>query len=568
MASSSINGATIAAAAVNTASTNSHSSARRGRGRQRSALVIGAGHNGLTCAFYLAKAGIHTRVFEKRYVVGGCAVTEEIDPLNAPGNRVSTASYMASMLRPEVIRDMELGRHGLKMIAANPAVQAAFDDGSVLPWWHDQQQTHAELSRFSRKDADAFFRLDAELKALAAFLQPFFLEPPPNTETTGLAGLLEIIRVGKRMRGLHGKQIGELISFLTGSLEQLLDRYFESEQVKRLILANNLYGKHGGPRDAGSAMGLLFHLLSGGEDDSVEKILQGFSGHVIGGMGAITQAMARACIEAGVEINTNMAVQQVQVVDGRASGIILENGLVLNGDIVVSNADPKRTFLKLVQRDQLDDGFVQQVEAIAMNGPSAKVNLVLKEVPRITGMPADAPALQRMLYTLVPTFAAAQSCYNDCQQGKLSEDLWVDCIQASAIDPGLVQPGHHVLTSFVQYVPYHLEGTDWNAQRETLGRRVIEIIGRYAPNVPDAVVGMDIITPLDLEHRFGITEGNIFHGDIRLDQLFFMRPLPGWAHYATPIKNLFLCGAGTHPGGGVTGAPGYNAAKVIIKPSK
>lgn len=556
-------GAVIAANAVIAATQT-----RRSRGQPRTALVIGAGHNGLTCAFYLAKAGIHTRVFEKRHVVGGCAVTEEIDPLNAPGNRVSTASYMASMLRPEVVRDMQLGRHGLKMIAANPAVQVAFEDGSVLPWWQDHSRTHAELSRYGRKDADAFFRLDAELKELAAYLQPYFLEPPPNTEASGLAGLLEVIRVGNRMRGLNGKQISELITFLTGSLQQLLDRYFESEQVKRLILANNLYGKHGGPSDTGSAMGLLFHLLSGGEDEDAKKVRQGFSGHVIGGMGAITQAMARACLEAGVEINTNMPVQQVQVEDGQARGLIFENGLVLQGDMVVSNADPKRTFLKLVARDQLEDGFVKQVEAIAMNGPSAKVNLVLKEEPRITGMPADAPALQRMLYTLVPTFAAAQACYNDCQQGRLAEDLWVDCIQASAIDPELARPGHHVLTSFVQYVPYHLKGTDWNAQRETLGKRVIEIIGRYAPNVPDAVVGIDIITPLDLEHRFGITEGNIFHGDIRLDQLFFMRPLPGWAHYATPIRNLFLCGAGTHPGGGVTGAPGYNAARVIVRTTK
>jgi phytoene dehydrogenase-like protein len=548
-------GATIAATTVNTATI----ATRSGKGKARKALVIGAGHNGLTCAFYLAKAGFQVRVFEKRNMVGGCAVTEEVDPLNAPGNRVSTASYMASMLRPEVIHDMELGRHGLKMIAANPAVQVAFEDGSVLPWWSDHQKTHAELCRYSRKDADAFFRLDAELKQLASYLQPFFLEPPPNTEATGLAGLLEVIRVGKRMRGLNGKQISELIAFLTGSLEQLLDRYFESEQVKRLILANNLYGKHGGPRDAGSAMGLLFHLLSGGEEKK-----QGFSGHVIGGMGAITQAMAAACLEAGVEINTNMPVQQVQVEGGKATGIVLENGLLLNADIVVSNADPKRTFLKLVGKDELDAGFVKQVEAIAMNGPSAKVNLVLKEEPRVTGMPADAPALQKMVYTLVPTFAAAQRCYNDCQQGKLSEDLWVDCIVPSAVDPDLAQAGCHVLTSFVQYVPYHLDGTDWKEQRETLGKRVVEIIGRYAPNVPDAIVGMDIITPLDLEQRFGITEGNIFHGDIRLDQLFFMRPLPGWSHYATPIKGLYLCGAGTHPGGGVTGAPGYNAAKKII----
>lgn len=548
-------GTTIAATAVNKAT-----AAARGKGRKRTALIIGAGHNGLTCAFYLAKAGIQTRVFEKRNVVGGCAVTEEIDPIRAPGNRVSTASYMASMLRPEVIRDMELGRHGLKMIAANPAVQVAFEDGSVLPWWQDEKQTHAELCRYSRHDADAFFRLDAELKTLAGYLQPFFLEPPPNTEATGLAGLLEIIRVGNRMRGLNGKQISELIAFLTGSLEQLLDRYFESEQVKRLILANNLYGKHGGPRDAGSAMGLLFHLLSGGDDEK-----QGFSGHVIGGMGAITQAMARACVEAGVEINTNLPVQQIQVEDGRASGIILENGLVLEADVVVSNADPKRTFLQLVPKDQLDPDFKKQIEAIAMNGPCAKVNLVLNQEPQLRGMSADAPALQKMVYTLVPTFAAAQRCYNDCQEGRLSEDLWVDCILASAIDPDLATAGHHVLTSFVQYVPYHLQGTNWDAQRETLGQRVIEIIGRYAPNVPDAVVGMDIITPLDLERRFGITEGNIFHGDIRLDQLFFMRPLPGWSHYATPVKNLFLCGAGTHPGGGVTGAPGYNAAAVILR---
>ncbi len=560
MTAGSSSGATTAATTVDTSAAIGRSAGQRGKGRPGTAIVIGAGHNGLTCAFYLAKAGIQTRVFERRHVVGGCAVTEEIDPIKAPGNRVSTASYMASMLRPEVIRDMELGRHGLKMIAANPSLQVAFEDGSVLPWWHDVQKTHAELSRYSRKDADTFFRLDADLKTLAGYLQPFFLEAPPNTEATGLAGLLEIIRVGKRMRGLSGKQISELITFLTGTLDQLLSRYFESEQVKRLILANNLYGKHGGPMDAGSAMGLLFHLLSGGDDRK-----QGFSGHVIGGMGAITQAMAAACREAGVEINTSLPVQQVYIENGQATGVVLENGLVLNADIVVSNADPKRTFIKLVGKDHLSADFIQQVEAIAMNGPSAKVNLVLSEEPRVNGMPADAPALQKMLYTLVPTFAAAQRCYNDCQNGVLSEDLWVDCILASAVDPDLVQPGYHVLTSFVQFVPYHLQGTDWDEQRATLGQRVIEIIGRYAPNVPGAIAGMDIITPLDLERRFGITEGNIFHGDIRLDQLFFMRPLPGWSHYATPIKGLYLCGAGTHPGGGVTGAPGYNAAAAILK---
>ena len=524
------------------------------------AIVIGAGHNGLTCAFYLARAGLKTRVFERRHVIGGCAVTEEVDPLHAPGCRVSTASYMASMLRPEVIRDMQLGRHGLRMVAADPGIQVAFEDGAVLPWWHDQGKTHAELSRYSRRDADAFFRLDADLKALARYLQPFFLEPPPRVESGGLAGWLEALRVGWRFRGLDGRQMQELLAFLTGSLEQLLDRYFESGHVKRLILANNLYGKHGGPRDPGSAMGLLFHLLSGGEDER-----QGFTGHVIGGMGSITQAMAAACREAGVEINTGADVKQVHFEGERAAGVVLANGMVLEADIVVSNADPKRTFLGLVGRDRCGPEFARQVDAIAMDGPSAKVNLVLGEEPRVRGMPDDAAPLQKMLYTLVPTFDAAQRCYNAAQQGELSDELWVDCVLASALDPGLATAGRHVLTTFVQYLPFRPAQGTWDEHREWLGDRVVEIIGRYAPNVPGSIVARDVITPLDLENRFGLTEGNIFHGDIRLDQLFFMRPLPGWAHYSTPFEGLYLCGAGTHPGGGVTGAPGYNAARAILR---
>jgi phytoene dehydrogenase-like protein len=524
------------------------------------AVVIGAGHNGLTTAYYLARAGLSTLVLERRDTVGGCAVTEEIDPVNAPGCRVSTAAYMASMLRPEVIADMQLGRHGLKMIAADPGLQIALPDGCVLPWWNDDRKTHEELYRFNRRDADTFFQLDADLKALARFLQPFFLEPPPDTQATGLAGLLEMLRVGRRFRGLNGRQLSELVTFLTGSLEQFLDRYFESPEIKRLILANNLYGNHGGPRDPGSAMGLLFHLLSGGEDER-----QGFSGHVIGGMGAITRAMAAACREQGVEIVTGREVRRITTASGTATGVLLADGDVIAAERVVSNADPKRTFLGLLDADSLDDDFRRQVRAIHMDGPAAKVNLVLNEEPLVTGMPADAPPLQKMLFTLVPDFDQAQACYNASQAGQLHEDLWVDCVWASALDPDLATPGRHVLTTFVQYLPYKPAEGDWDQHREWLGRRVVEIIGQYAPNVPGAVVGRDVITPLDLERRFGITEGNIFHGDIRLDQLFFMRPLPGWAHYRTPIDSLYLCGAGTHPGGGVTGAPGYNAARAILK---
>lgn len=524
------------------------------------AIVVGAGHNGLATAFYLARARLKTLVLEKRDVVGGCAVTEEIDPENAPGCRVSTASYMASMLRPEIIRDMDLGRHGLQMIAADPGLQIALPEGKVLPWWSDESLTHEELCRFSHKDADAFFVLDRELKTLARYLQPFFLEPPPRTEATGLAGWLELVRAGRRFRGLNGRKISELITFLTGSLQQFLDRYFESEEVKRLVLANNLYGKHGGPKDPGSAMGLLFHLLSGGESEK-----QGFSGHVIGGMGSITQAMAAACVEAGVEIRQGAEVERIESTDKRVVGVRLTSGEQINAAIVASNADPRRTFLKLVDSDQLDETFKRQVRAIHMDGPAAKVNLVLNEEPRVNGMPVDAPPLQKMLFTLVPTFEQAQRCYNAAQCGELEQDLWVDCVWASAVDPDLATPDHHVLTTFVQYLPFQPKSGSWDEHRDWLGNRVIEIIGQYAPNVPGAVVGRDVITPLDLERRFGITEGNIFHGDIRLDQLFFMRPLSGWAQYRTPIEGLYLCGAGTHPGGGVTGAPGYNAARVILK---
>jgi phytoene dehydrogenase-like protein len=524
------------------------------------AIIIGGGHNGLTCAFYLARAGLRTVVVERRDQLGGCAVTEEIDPLAAPGCRVSTASYMASMLRPEVIRDLELGRHGLRMVASDPALQIALENGTVLPWWHDRARMRAALDAINPTDTRAFFELDDHLRQLARYLQPFFLEPPPDTGSRGLRGLLELLRVGRRFRGLDGRQLAELLEFLTGSLDQLLQRYFRSESIKRLILANNLYGKHGGPMDPGSAMGLLFHLLSGGEEEK-----QGFSGHVIGGMGAITQAMAAACREQGVELRTGSSVRNIRIRAGEAVGVELASGELLQAPRVISNADPKRTFLGLVGQEHLSEEFTRAVQAIHMDGPAAKVNLVLDQEPRFTGMPKDAPPLQRMLATLVPTLARTQANYNAAQCGRIDEDLWVDCVVPSLIDPGLVPPGRHVLTSFVQYLPYQPAGTSWDEQRERLGDRVVEIIGRYAPNVPGAVVARDVITPLDLERRFGITEGNIFHGDIRLDQLFFMRPLPGWAHYRTPVSGLFLCGAGTHPGGGVTGAPGFNAAKVVLK---
>jgi phytoene dehydrogenase-like protein len=520
------------------------------------AVVVGGGHNGLTAAAYLAAGGLRVAVLERREILGGCCVTEEI----APGCRGSTTSYIASMLRPEVIRDLRLEAHGLRMVPCDPALQVPFPDGDVVAWWADTGATVAELQRLSARDAQTFARIDGRLKKLARYLQPFFLEPPPDVHATGVAGLVEAVRVGKRFRGISGDEIAEMAAFLTGSLRDFLDRHYESEKVKTLVLANSVYGKHGGPGQPGTALGLLFHLLSGGDDGQ-----QGFYGHVMGGMGAITQAMAAAGRERGVELRTEAPVARIDVRDGEARGVVLEDGSEIAARVVLSNADPKRTFLKLVEPSALPEEFRAKIRGIKMDGPCAKVNLVLSEEPRVTGMPRDATPLRRALFTLVPSLEYAERCYDAAKHGEIPDELWVDCVVASNADPALCPPERHVMTCFVQYVPYRLREGTWDEKRDLLGDRVVRKIGEYAPNVPGAVVARQVLTPLDLERVYGLTEGNIFHGDLSLDQLFFMRPVAGWARYRTPVRGLYLCGAGAHPGGGVTGAPGYNAAKQVLR---
>ena len=523
-------------------------------------IVIGAGHNGLTAAAYLGRAGQRVLVLERRSVVGGCAVTEEVDPVAAPGCRVSTASYVASMLRPEVTRDLELARHGLRMVPCDPGVQIALPDGVVVPWWGDSARCRNELARYSARDADRFVELDRELKALAGFLEPFFMESPPDLYATGINRWREAGRVLRRMHRIRGAGIGRLMQLFTGSLGDLLEREFESDVIRRLVLANNTYGRHGGPYQSGSATGLLFHLLSGGDQKA-----QGFQGHVFGGMGAITQAMAAACRSHQVEIRTDAPVAKISLRDGRATGVTLENGMELSARIVVSNCDPKRTFLTLLDQDALDPAFRAAVECIRMAGPAAKVNFVLDREPAVRGMPAGHTAAERSFFTLVPTLQGAEDCYNLAARGELPADLWVDCVVASNVDPTLATAGRHMLTCFVQYVPWQLKQGTWDQRREELGDSVVRKIGAYAPGFADSIIARRVLTPLDLERTFGITEGNIFHGDLSLDQLFFMRPLPGWSQYRTPVAGLYLCGAGTHPGGGVTGAPGHNAAQRILR---
>jgi phytoene dehydrogenase-like protein len=518
--------------------------------------IVGGGHNGLTAAAYLARAGLSVLVLERREIVGGCCVTEEI----APGCRVSTTSYIASMLRPEVISELRLADHGLRMIPCDPSIQVPFPDRQVVPWWADRERAKIEFSKISAKDAERFVQVDDRLKRLARYLQPFFMEPPPEIDTSTISGWSDLFRAGKRFRGISNREIAQLISFLTGSLGEFLDHNYESEKIKTLFLANNVYGKHGGPYQPGTAIGLLFHLLSGGEHE-----LQGFYGHVMGGMGSITQAIAAAGTKMGVEIRTSASVAQIDVRDGRAYSVVLQDGSAVRARVVLSNADPKRTFLKMIHASQLPEDFLFAIRGIKMDGPCAKVNFVLSEEPRFTGTSSTATPLERTFYTLVPSLEFAERCYDIAKFGEIPEELWVDCVVSSNADRSLAPEGKHILTCFVQYVPYKLREGNWDDKRELLGDRVVKKIAEYAPNVPAAIMARQVLTPLDLERTYGLTEGNIFHGDLRLEQLFFMRPVPGWSQYRTPIRGLYLCGAGAHPGGGVTGAPGRNAAMQVLR---
>jgi phytoene dehydrogenase-like protein len=520
------------------------------------AIVVGAGHNGLTAGAYLARAGLKTLILERRDIVGGCCVTEEI----APGCRASTTSYIASMLRPEVIKELRLAEFGLRMVPCEPGIQVPFPDGQLVPWWKDRARAVAEFRKISTKDAERFLRVDDQLKKLARYLQPFFLEPPPEIGTGTLSGWSDLLRMGKRFYGITNAEVAQLVAFLTGSLGEFLDKNYETEKIKTMFLANNVYGKHGGPYQPCTAIGLLFHLLSGGEHE-----LQGFFGHVMGGMGSITQALAASGRKLGAEIRTSAPVARIDSRNGKVRGVTLEDGTEIRAKMVLSNADPKRTFLKLADPKELPVEFLEAVRGIKMSGPCAKVNLVLGEEPRFTGTPANAAPQERSLFTLVPTLEFAERCYDIAKFGEIPEELWVDCVIASNADDSLAPVGRHIMTCFVQYVPYQLREGAWDEKRELLGDRVVKKIAEYAPNVANTIVARQVLTPLDLERTYGLTEGNIFHGDLNLEQLFFMRPVAGWSQYRMPIVGLYLCGAGAHPGGGVTGAPGRNAAHQAMR---
>lgn len=519
---------------------------------QYDAIVIGGGHNGLVAAAYLARAGKKVVVLERRHLLGGAAVTEEI----FPGYKFSEFSYVVSLLRPEIIRELELPRHGLRILPL-PSTFTPMDNGEYLAAWEDHDLTRGEIYRHSPRDAEAYDEYSRLMARMAKAIKPLLSMVPPDPTSFSPRDLLGLLRLGRYAAGLKEKELYQLAKLITQSSGDLLDDWFETDALKGTKAASGIIGTFLGPRSPGTAYVLLHHYM--GEIDGAFRAW----GFAKGGSGGVTGAIASAARALGVEIRVSAAVQQVIVKGGRAVGVALENGDEIAARAVLSAADPKRTFLKFVERKHLPDDFIASIEAFRVRGSSAKVNLALNALPDFTAMPGEGP-LHRGAISISPSIDYIERAYDDAKYGRVSEKPYIDIIIPSMIDPDMAPPGHHVMSCFVQYAPYDVEGGWDDARRDRLGETVIATIERYAPNIRKAIVGMQVITPKDIEAIAGITGGNIFHGELLLHQIFFLRPVPRWADFRTPLRGYYFGAAGAHPGGGVMGAPGMLAAKEML----
>jgi phytoene dehydrogenase-like protein len=519
-------------------------------------LVIGGGHNGLVCAAYLARAGKRVLVLERREVVGGAAMSEEI----FPGFRFSVFSYVVSLLRPEIIRDLELPRHGLHILPLESTV-TPLPNGDYLGQWSDHDQNRRELARHSLRDAEAYDEFGTLMYRMARAVKPFLSMAPPDPASLAPRDLLGMLRVAKQLRGLGAGQFHALHKLLTMSAADYLDEWFETEALKATKSASGIIGTFLGPRSPGTAYVLLHHYM--GEIDGVFRAW----GFAKGGNGSVSAAIAAAAREHGAEIRTDAPVAKVLIENGRATGAVLENGDEIRAKLVVSSADPRRTFMQLVGPEHLPDEFAQAIRNFKFRGSSGKVNLALSELPNFTCLPGAGPHLRGAI-SISPSIDYLERAYDDAKYGEVSRRPYMDIVIPSMIDPSMAPPGKHVMSIFVQYVPYKVNGGWTDARREAFGDAVIDTLAQYAPNIKSAILHRQVITPHDIERIVGISEGNIFHGELALEQMFFLRPVPGWAQYATPVDGLYQCGSGTHPGGGVMGASGRNAAMAILKAAR
>jgi len=515
-------------------------------------IVIGGGHNGLTAAAYLARGGRKVLVLERRHVLGGAAVTEEV----FPGFKFSVCSYVVSLLRPEIIRDFDLPRHGLEILPLDGTF-TPMPSGDYLWRVNDHARTRREIARHSKLDAEAYDEYGKAMVDMARFVKPILNMTPPDPMSLDPRELMKLLFLGRRFRGLADVDRYNQVQLMTMSAVDFLDQWFETDVLKATMSASGIIGTFLGVRSPGTAYVLLHHYM--GEIDGAFRSW----GFARGGTGAISNAIASAAREAGVEIRTKAPVARIRVTGGRANGVVLTNGDELEAALVVSSVDPHLTFLKFIDAKELPSEFLEEVRRYKFRGSSGKVNLALDALPDFTCLPGQGPHLRGAL-SISPSVDYMERAYDQAKYGEFSRRPYIDMVIPTLTDPSVAPPGKHILSCFVQYAPYKLAAGTWDEQRDAFGDTVIDTIAEYAPNIRDIILHRQVLTPLDLEREFGLTEGNIFQGELTLEQLFFARPVPGWAQYNTPIRNLWMCGSATHPGGGIMGAPGRNAALRIL----
>ena len=521
------------------------------------AVVIGGGHNGLVTAAYLARAGKSVLVLERRHVLGGAAVTEEV----FPGFKFSVCSYVVSLLRPEIIRELDLPSRGLEILPLDGTF-TPMPSGDYLWRVNDHYKTRREIARHSKVDAEAYDEYGKAMVEMGRFVKPILSMTPADPTSRDWKGFLDLLRLGRRFRDLAPGDQYNQVQLMSMSAVDFLDQWFETDVLKATMSASGIIGTFLGVRSPGTAYVLLHHYM--GEIDGAFRAW----GFARGGTGAISNAIADAAREAGVAIRTQAGVARIIVQAGRVKGVVLANGDEISADVVSSSVDPRLTFTRFIEAEHLPGDFLEEVSRYKFRGSSGKVNMALDALPNFQCLPGEGAHLRGAI-SISPAVEYMERAYDDAKYGHFSRRPYIDMVIPSLTDPSVAPPGKHVLSCFVQYAPYKLaSGLDWDTERDKFGDAVVDTIAEYAPNLKDIILHRQVVTPLDLEREWGLSEGNIFQGELSLEQLFFLRPVPGWAQFRTPIKNLYMCGSATHPGGGIMGAPGRLAALEILKDTK
>jgi phytoene dehydrogenase-like protein len=524
----------------------------------RDVIIVGSGHNGLVAAFYLAKAGFKPLVLERRSQVGGAAITEEF----RPGFRCSTLAHNAGPLRPDIVRDMQLEKHGLRFTTPDVNTVSLTPDGSALVLYSDTKKAAQEITKWSGKDATCYGHFGAALGKIGKVIGEALLLTPPNIDNPNSGDLWGMLKTGRSIRNLGKKDLYRVLRWGPMAAADLVAEFFDTEPLRATIAARGIFGTFLGPWSAGSALVLM--LRAAGDPTPAGSVQ-----FPTGGAGAITNAMAAAAKQAGAVIRTDSEIVEIRVKDGVATGVILASGEEIPARAVVSNADPKRTLMRLVDPAHLTPDFVQKIKNYRCIGTVAKVNLALSALPEFTALKAQSNGnLLQGRVQISPEIDYLEHAFDESKYGNFSRNPYIEIAIPSLSDPSLAPAGKHVMSIYMQYAPYNLKNRDWDTQRSLLGEEVVKTISKYAPKLPQIIVGQQIITPKDLEETYGLTGGHIFHGELALDQFFTMRPLLDWARYSTPIERLYLCGSGTHPGTGLTGGSGANAAREIVKALK